>query len=57
MTTRAAILNALTQAARLTSAQIAGACGLSVKAVRAELWRMREELLVESFDRIWWRLV
>lgn len=59
MTPRAAIQDALRQARRLTSAQIAGATGIEKKQVRAELFLLRDLGLVRcerQGQTFYWRL-
>lgn len=53
---RRLVLDALSQAVRLTSAQIAGATGLPKQAVWLELKNLRKVRKVRCEDRLYWRL-
>lgn len=56
MTPRAAIQDALRQARRLTSAQIAGATGIPKETVQRELQYLVSAKLVRCEGKMYWRL-
>lgn len=56
MTPRAAIQDALRQARRLTSAQIAGATGIPKETVQRELMYMSWVGMVRCEGKMYWRL-